>query len=236
MAKSVTFTQNPNYYKDLNVPYFNYKHNWIDKFYKFPFGLKFNRTYYKHDGEKLVAFRILAYTFCDDRGKRKNDHHYPMYYLVQLPNKPLQWIVDFITQDTNVYLSVEDYVLSGGSCFVNLQWEFWITQFNVWSVHSDTFFFESDYWTIKKGAVVKSKGAWMDSFVATEDGFFVDIAKTSYHSHYNENGIYLDKMSATRELLQDMDVVDFENEPTSIKISINVLDNTPKYTKLQFVE
>lgn len=233
MTKSVTFTQNPIHYKELNIPRFKYKHNWIDKHYKFPFGLKFNKTYYKHDGEKLVAFRILAYTFCDDR---KNDHHHPMYYLVQLPNQPLQWMMDFITQDTKVYLSVEDYVLSGGACFVNLKWEFWITQFNVWNVHSDTYFFESDYWTIKDGAVVKSKGAWLNNFVVTEDGVFVDIAKTSYHTHYNEKGIYIDKMSATKELLQNMDVVDFENEPTSIKISINVLDNTPKYTKLQFVE
>ena len=233
MAKSVIFTQNPNHYKELNIPRLMYKHNWLSKLYKFPFGLKFNKTYYKHDGEKLVAFRILAYTICDNK---KNEFHYPMYYLVQLPNQPLQWMMDFITQDTKVYNSVEEYVLSGGADCVNLQWENWIAQFNVWSVHSDTFFFESDYWTIKKGAVVKSKGAWMDNFVATEDGFFVDIAKTSYHSHYSEEGIYLDKMAATKVLLQDMDVVDFENEPTNIKITINVLDNKPKYTKLKFVE
>lgn len=237
MVKSVIFTQNNNYYKELNVPCFNYKHNWLSKFYKFPFGLKFNKTYYKHDGEKLVAFRILAYTFCDNSRYKKGEYHYPMYYLVQLPNQPLQWIVDFITPIIKVYNSVEEYVISGGADCVNLQWESWVTRFNVWSVHTDsTFFFEYDYWTIKNGAVAKSKGAWLNNFVATEDGFFADIAKTSYHSHYGEKGIYLDKMSATRELLQDMDVVDFENEPTSIKLSVKVLDNTPKYTKLKFVE
>lgn len=237
MAKSVIFTQNNNYYKELNVPCFKYKHNWLSKFYKFPFGLKFNKTYYKHDGEKLVAFRILAYTICDNSLYKKGEYHYPMYYLVQLPNQPLQWIVDFITPIIKVYNSVEEYVLSGGADCVNLQWESWVTQFNVWSVHTDsTFFFEYDYWTIKNGAVAKSKGAWLNNFVATEDGFFADIAKTSYHSHYDEKGIYIDKMSATRELLQDMDVVDFENEPTSIKLSVKVLDNTPKYTKLKFVE
>lgn len=237
MAKSVIFTQNNNYYKELNVPCFKYKHNWLSKFYKFPFGLKFNKTYYKHDGEKLVAFRILAYTICDNSLYKKGEYHYPMYYLVQMPNQPLQWIVDFIIPTIKVYNSVDEYVLSGGADCVNLQWESWVTQFNVWSVHTDsTFFFEYDYWTIKNGAVAKSKGAWLNNFVATEDGFFADIAKTSYHSHYDEKGIYIDKMSATRELLQDMDVVDFENEPTNIKISVKVLDNTPKYTKLQFVE
>lgn len=233
MAKSVIFTQNHNHFNELDVPCFKYKHNWISKYYKFPFGLKFNKTYYKHDGEKLVAFRILAYTICD---VRPNNHTYPMYYLIQLPNQPLQWIVDFITQDTRVYDSVEDYVLSGGANSVDLCWERWAFQFKVWAVHDDSYFFEYDYWTIKKGAVVKSKGAYMNRFVATEDGFFVNIAKESYHSHYGEEGIYLDKMLATKDLLQDMNVVDFENEPTNIKININVLDNTPKYTKIKFVE
>lgn len=236
MAKSVIFTQNNNYYNELNVPRFEYKHNWISKYYKFPFGLKFNKTYYKHDGEKLVAFRILAYTICDNYSAKKGNYHFPMYYLVQLPNQPLQWIVDFIAPTINVYNSVEEYVLSSGADCVNLQWDSWATHFDVWRVHDDSLFFENECWTIKDGAVVKSKGAYTNIFVATEDGFFVNIAKTSYHSHYGEKGIYLDKMSATRELLQDMDVVDFENEPTSIKLSVKVLDNTPKYTKLKFVE
>lgn len=233
MEKSVIFTQNHNHFNELEVPCFKFKHNWISKYYKFPFGLKFNKTYYKHDGEKLVAFRILAYTICD---VKPNIHTYPMYYLVQQPNQPLRWMVDFITQDTKVYNSVDEYVLSSGTDCVNLQWECWASQFNVWSVHDDSYFFEYDYWTIKKGSVVKSKGAYMDRFVATEDGFFVNISKKSYHSHYGEEGIYLDKMLATRYLLQDMEVVDFENEPQNIKININVLNNTPKYTKIKFVE
>lgn len=233
MAKSVIFTQNHKYYDELDVPRFRYKHNWFVKYYKFPFDLKFNKTYYKHDGEKLVAFRILAYTICD---VTPNSYTHPMYYLVQMPNQPLQWMVDFIKEDMRVYNSVEDYVLSGGANSVDLCWKGWYTQLNVWNVHDDSYFFENDYWTIKKGAVVKSKGAYTNRFVATEDGFFVNIAKESYHSHYDEEGIYLDKMAATKVLLQDMDVVDFENEPTNIKISINVLDNTPKYTKLKFVE
>lgn len=71
-------------------------------------------------------------------------------------------------------------------------------------------------------------------FVATDDGFFVNIASTSYRSYQGENGIYLDKMVATKVLLKDMQVIDFENEPITIKM--NILDNTPKYTKIMFVE
>ena len=234
MAKSVIFTQNHNHFDELEVPHFVYKHNWIIKFYKFPFGLKFNKVYYKRDGKKLVAFRILAYTICD---VKPSPRVYPMYYLVQLPNQPLQWMVDFITKDTKVYNSVDEFVLSNGADCVNLQWESWASQFKVCKEGvGNCYFFDYDFWTIKNGAVVKSKGACMDRFVATEDGFFVNISKKSYFGHYVEEGIYLDKMAATMDLLQVTEVVDFENEQTNIKISINVLDNTPKYTKIKFVE
>jgi hypothetical protein len=228
----IKFTQDLTPYKELGVPCFMYKHNWLSNGYQFPFKLQFNRTYYKHDGNGLIAFRILAYSFCDERN---NDYDFPMYYLVQLPNKPLQWIKNFITPQIKVYNSVDDYVLSGGGEYVNLGWHNWHYNFATYQIHNDTKFFNRDYWTIKNGAVVRSsQGAWMNMFVATEDGFFVNIANTSYRSSQGEDGIYLDKMVATRTLLKDMQVTDFENEPITIKM--NVLDNTPKYTKIMFVE
>lgn len=232
MALSVRFTQDLTPYQELGVPRFNYKHNWVRNGYQFPFKLQFNRTYYKHNGNGLIAFRILAYTICD---VRQNDYEYPMYYLVQLPNQSLQWIKDFITRDIKVYNSVEDYVLnSGGEC-AYLGWQNWYHNFDTYKIHDDSHFFNRDYWTINKGAVVRSsKGAYMNSFVATEDGFFVNIASTSCCSYQGENGIYLDKMVATKVLLKDMQVTDFENEPITIKM--NILDNTPKYTKIMFVE
>ena len=150
----INFTQDLAPYKELGVPRFQYKHNWLQNGYQFPFKLQFNRTYYKHDGNgSLIAFRILAYTICDER---KNDYEYPMYYLVQLPNQPLQWIKDFIKPNIKVYNSVEDYVTSGGAECVYLGWNNWHHNFDTYKIHDDTHFFNRDYWTIKNGAVVRS--------------------------------------------------------------------------------
>jgi hypothetical protein len=102
------------------------------------------------------------------------------------------------------------------------------------NVHNDTYFFNDEFWTIREGVITKSYGAYFNRFVVTEDGFFVNIGNDSYHSHYKEKGIFLDKMSATKVLLNNMSVVDFENDPITIKMK--VLDNTPKLLKIQFVE
>ena len=65
----VTYLQDHTPFNELNVPRCHFKHNWLDKKYKFPFELKFNRTYYKYDADKLIAFRILAYTIDDSTDK-----------------------------------------------------------------------------------------------------------------------------------------------------------------------
>lgn len=227
----VTYLQDHTPFDELNVPRCHYKHNWLTRNYKFPFELEFNRTYYKHDGEKLTAFRILAYTIDENTGHNDKPS---LIFLVQLPNQPLQWLVDFITPYIAVYKSVEEYVTSGGAKAVDLGWLPWVARFSVRSVHIDTYFFDDAFWTIKAGAVVPSKGAYFNRFVATEDGFFANIGYDSYNSHWGEEGIFLDKTTATHSLLDNMDVVDFVNEPITIKM--NVLDNAPKLLKIRFVE
>lgn len=227
----VTYSQDHKPFDVLGVPRCHYKHNWLSKNYKFPFQLEFNRTYYKRNETNLTAFRILAYTIDDNSS---NDYQKSLIYLVQLPNQQLQWIKDFITHETMVYNSIDDYVMSSGTKCADLCWENWVCRFNVRAVHDDTYFFDDEFWTIKDGSVKKSKGAYFNRFVVTEDGFFVNIGNDSYHSHYREKGIFLDKMNATKVLLNNMSVVDFENDPITIKMK--VLDNTPKLLKIQFVE
>ena len=227
----VTYSQDHKPFDELGVPRCHYKHNWLTKNYKFPFDLEFNRTYYKHDGEKLIAFRILAYTIDDNTSHNDKPS---LIFLVQLPNQPLQWLVDFITPHIAIYKSVDEYVMSAGANCVNLCWQCWYCRFNVRNVHDDTYFFNDEFWTIRQGVITKSKGAYFNRFVITEDGFFVNIGNDSYHNYYGERGIFLDKMSATKVLLNNMSVVDFENDPITIKMK--VLDNTPKLLKIQFVE
>ena len=227
----VTYLQDHTPFDELNVPRCHYRHNWLPKKYKFPFNLEFNRTYYKYDGEKLIAFRILAYTIDENT---LHDDNPSLNFLVQMPNQPLQWLVDFIAPYIAIYKSVDDYVLSSGANCVNLCWQNWHYRFNVRNLNNFLYFFNDEFWTIQQGIVRTSHGAYLNRFVVTEDGFFVNIGKDSCHDDYGENGIFLDKMSATKVLLKDMNVVDFENEPITIKM--NVLDNTPKLLKIQFVE
>lgn len=227
----VTYLQDHTPFDELNVPRCHYKHNMLTKNYKFPFELEFNRTYYKYDGEKLIAFRILAYTIDE---KTFHDDKSSLIFLVQLPNQPLQWLVDFIAPHIAIYKSVDDYVLSSGANCVHLCWQNWWCRFKVRTLNNFLYFFDDEFWTIYQGVVRTSHGAYFNRFVVTEDGFFVNIGKDSYHNEYGEKGIFLDKMSATKVLLKDMNVVDFENDTITIKM--NVLDNTPKLLKIQFVE
>lgn len=227
----VTYSQDHKPFNELGVPRCHHKNHWLSREYKFPFDLEFNKTYYKYDGEKLIAFRILAYTINDNTSYNCKTS---LIFLVQLPNKPLQWLEDFITPDIAVYQSVDEYVMSGGANCISLGWQCWHYRFYVRNVHDNTYFFNDEFWTINQGRVMNSQGAYFDRFVVTADGFFVNIGNDSYYSHYGEKGIFLDKMSATKVLLNNMNVVDFENEPITIKMK--VLDNTPKLLKIKFVQ
>ena len=230
MAKlKITFTQNFTPYNELNTPKMNYKHRWFSGEYLFPYGLQFNKTYYKWENGGLIAFRILAYTFNDNQvGNLKHQ----LKYLVQVPNKPLEWINDYINPDIKVYNSIDDYILSGGVNSVDLDWTSWWRLFYTKRFHEYTHFFADSFWTINNGAVVEANGHWCNAFVVTEDGAFANISTNSFHGE--EQGIYLDKMSATKTLLKDMSITDFESEPITIKM--NILNNTPKYIKIKFVE
>lgn len=230
MAKlKITFTQNFTPYNELNVPKTHYKHRWFSGKYLFPYGLQFNKTYYKWENGGLIAFRILAYTFNDNQvGRLKHQ----LMYLVQVPNKPLEWINDYINSDIKVYNSIDDYIISGGTKSVDLDWRDWWRLFNTKHFHEDTHFFADSFWTINNGAVVEADGHWCNAFVVTEDGAFANISTDSCWD--KEQGIYLDKMLATKTLLKDMSVTDFESEPITIKM--NILNNTPKYIKIKFVE
>ena len=226
MAKlKMTFTQDCTPYNELNTPKMNYKHRWFDDEYLFPYGLQFNKTYYKWENGGLTAFRILAYTFNDLGGKF-------LKYLVQVPNKPLEWITDYINSDIKVYNSIDDYILSGGAKSVNLDWTNWWRLFYTKHFHANTHFFADNFWTIKNGAVVEADGHWCNAFVVTKEGAFANISTNSLCD--SEQGIYLDRMLATKTLLKDMSITDFESEP--ITIEMNVLKNTPKYIKIKFVE
>jgi hypothetical protein len=63
--------------------------------------IEFNKTYYKLVNNKLIAFRILAMAKIEDKWS----------YLVQIPNKPLEWVKDFLTICSIIFENKEDFLV-----------------------------------------------------------------------------------------------------------------------------
>lgn len=228
----VQITQTPIQFINLNVPNFKYKHNGFSSKIEFPMMINFNKTYYKYINGKLIAFRILAYTLndtCSDGG---------LYFLVQFPNQKPQWINEFITHSSKIYASIDDYILSGGTNYIQHKWIKMIQCLNMVNKITNCcehYFFNQDFYTIKNGAVcVSKKGAYCTYLLVTENGCLAYINKDSCQNHWGEQNIYLNKSDAMKVLLDDMEIEDFAEEP--ISFNVNILPNEPKYTKIKFVE
>lgn len=231
MNLNISFTQSSKVFNQFNTPTFKYVHQWFNRTILFPFKLEFEKTYYKYNGKGLTAFRVLAYTIDDT-----NTSDYKLSFLVQLPNQEPRWISNFINSNTNVYASKEDYILSGGSQKINLGWNSleYNHHFKFYNGFNDRYFFNENFYTIKNGAVCESTGTYCNRLLISKNGWLVGISKENRSNYKGENGVYLNKIDAMSVLLDNMDIVDFEEQP--IHIEINVLPNTPKYTKIKFVE
>ena len=103
-----------------------------------------------------------------------------------------------------------------------------------WQGYEDRVFFKVKPYTIKNGAVCESKGHYCNRLLVTKNGWLVGISKRNLKNYQGEEGVYLNKADAMKVLLDDMDIIDFEEQP--INIDITILPNTPKYTKIKFVE
>ena len=229
---NVTFTQSREIFDKFNVPRFKYCQRYFSKHFFFPFGLEFERTYYKRSESGLVAFRVLAYTIDDSDCLSKN-----LSFLVQLPNEAPRWITNFITKNTYVYDSPEDYIISGGSNTINLRWENLLNGGigEFYQGKSDSYFFKHDtFYTIKNGAVCESDGYYCGNLFVSKHGWLVQIPNRSLEGYHGENGVYLSKADAMKILLKNMTICDFAEEP--ITIDITIMPNTPKYTKVMIVE
>lgn len=226
---NISFTQNNEIFNKYNVPDFTYCHQWFTETLQFPLALEFERTYYKRINGNLVGFRVLGYSIDDTRTP------YKLSYLVQLPNQEPKWEKDFISPSINVYASVEDYIMSSGSNVVNLGWASITATQQTKSYHgyTDRFFFKGTFYTIKNGAVCIATDVNCSRLFVTKNGWLVGISRKNYGNN-GEQGVYLHKEDAVRVLLNNMGIIDFAEQPISIDITI--LPNTPKITKLQFVD
>lgn len=221
----VTITKSLDFFQSINAPKLSCV-TYIRNEFKFPFGLQFNRTYYIHRKGQLTAFRVLAYAYKDmcPRGSGV----YGLTYLVQFPNQAPEWINKFLEPNTQIFASVNDYIQhqGGGDMSQDLHW-----------TCARPMYVEYSY-----AAVIGLKGKlwkWdyqfnqpnsncsflFKYFVVCEEGTFIGISEPDY---------YLSAEECAMSHLNGMEIVDFADEP--VKVTINILPNTPKIHTLRFVE
>lgn len=224
-----TFTQTTDFFESINAPQLR-NVNYINNSQLFPKYLLFNQTYYKYKNGKLVAFRILAYAFmCKDY----NASIYGLTYLVQLPNEEPKWIYNFIDHRTNLFNKPSDFIehqKGTFDCTMDLHWDRANCVFpdlayaavisprgNVWK------------WSSEYNCPKNDFHPTFNYFVVCEKGLFIGINEGDAFGKY-----YLSSEECVKATLDGMEIVDFAEPP--IKITINVLSNTPKIHTLRFIE
>lgn len=224
-----TITQFEDFFESISTPEVGYKNEYITDSQKFPTKLEFNRTYYKYEGGKLVAFRVLAYAYTQ---VGSSFDKYGLSYLVQFPNQQPCWKDSFLTQDTKIFNSPDDFIKhqSTGHYEIDLCWEIGRIAFpdiayaavigvkgKVWT------------WSKKYNCPVNDFNSVFDYFVVCEQGLFIGIPKSYCGDKY-----YLSAEECVKDRLNGLEIVDFAEEP--VKFTINVPPNTPKIHTLRFIE
>ncbi len=222
-----TFTQSTNFFESISAPKVHADH--ICDGIQFPRNLKFNRTYYKYEENKLVAFRVLAYAYTCIHPSLDM---YGLSFLVQFPNQQPCWMNSFLTTKSKIFNSPDDFIKhqTTGNCEIDLYWEIGRCAFSnlafaavigpkgsVWS------------WSDTYNCPVNNFNAKFNYFVVCEQGLFIGIPKS-----YGGDKYYLSAEECIKDRLNGLEIVDFAEEP--VKITINVLPNTPKIHTLRFIE
>ena len=201
--------------------------------FQMPSNLKFNKTYYKYENGKLVAFRILAYAVVG----HVSSTFIGLSFLVQLPNQQPKWVERFLTNDTKVFDSKEMFIAyqSNSKYCVNLDW---VGCSNIYpqlayaaviGLRGKVF-----NWSDSQSCVVRTYSPLFERFMVCEEGTFIYVPKARQCFNNTIEKYYLSAQDCVKDRLNGMKIVEFEEEPYSIKI--NVLPNTQKVHTLRFVE
>ena len=145
-----------------------------------------------------------------------------------MPNEEPRWIDDFLNEKIRIFNSPEEFMKhqTGYDYAVELNWEKGKQVFpnlgyaaviglkgKVWQ------------WSETYNSPTDNFSPEFDYFVVCADGLFVGISKQEY---------YLSAEECVKGKLNGLEIVDFAEEP--VKITINVLPNTPKIHTLRFIE
>lgn len=197
---------------------------------RFPRLLQFNRTYYKKIGNKLTAFRILAYAIYS---KLTTYEKVCLTYLVQLPNEDPQWEEDFIDQNTCVFNSKEDFMRHQITpCNINFDWQCGRIVFPTLARAAVIGFYGLCYsWSNSQNRPTNDFYPTFTRFMVVQNTLFVHIRKNTCG---RDGEVFLTKEECVASRLDGMEIVEFCDEP--IDLNITILPNKKVTHTLHFVE
>lgn len=228
---NTNLTQSLSVFTSVNAPTCRY--DYLKSSFQMPSNLKFNKTYYKYENGRLIAFRVLAYAVV---GHVSYDF-IGLSFLVQLPNQQPKWIEKFLTTTTKVFDSKEMFMTyqNNSNCCANLGWTYCshiypnLNYAAVIGLRGKVF-----NWSDSQSCVVQTYSPIFERFMVCEEGTFIYIPRERQCCNNTIERYYLSSQECIKDRLNGMEIVEFEDEPYTIKI--NVLPNTPKVHTLRFIE
>ena len=201
----------------------------IDNF-DFPRHLEFNRTYYKFDENKLIAFRVLAYAVYS---RLTTSQHIGLSFLIQFPNQQPRWINDYIGKYSKIFNSKEDFLNHQitGDKSVYLDWSCSTYVFRQLKGFNSISFEGMVYaWSNSRNCPTNNFKPTFTRFLVTQDTLFVQIK--TYKSGYDKT--YFTKEECVKDKIDGLEIVEFAEEP--IEMNITILPNTKVTHTLRFIE
>lgn len=227
-------TQNRAIFNKYNTPKCNLYYI-DDNEMLFPTELQFGKKYYKVEkGNKLVAFKILAYAVFT----RYISHHEikGLSYFVQLPNSEPQWIEKFIQSDTAIFESKEAFLNHqvSGNCSIDLKWRIGRTAFTSLARAAVIGFYGKGWrWNTTTNRAHNDFYPRFEHLLVTKEGMKVYITK----SGCGYKDVFLTKAECVKNQLNGMEIEDFEeDEKGEVVVNINITTSKAKVHTLHFIE
>lgn len=223
----IKITQNTEFFDNLNAP--SCELRTISCSVTFPTRLCMGKVYYRMYDNRFTAFRILAYavysTFVFHERKG-------ISYLVQFPGEEPRWIEDFLKENTRIFESKDDFFAHqiNGKGDVDLHW---LRNIHLREIsHGNVISLEGKCYTWNKisNKPISDFQPKMTRFMVVDNTLYICV---DTDCHYGK--VYLTKEECVADTLNNLEIVEFDNEPT-IEIKINISMERKVVHTLRFME
>lgn len=223
----IKITQNHELFNSMNAPSCDL--TCIPCSVTFPTHLCMGKIYYGMYNNKLTAFKVLAYAVYSTLVYQL---HIGVSYLVQFPGEKPKWINDFLKKDTRIFENKEDFLTHqiNGRDYVDLHWlnhghlrE--ISHNNAISLVGKCY-----AWNNTRLMPYNEFPPHMLRFMVIDDTLYVCVSKTC-----GDGKVYLSKEECVADKLNNLDIVEFSNEPI-IEVNVNFATERKVVHTLRFIE